>query len=110
MLAEGVESYHVDYMAMRMTFYNGAGEFVITPISYSKLPPVSRDFDVEALRDAILDSQQNGQSYRDFTSRAMAAGVQGYLVFLRGQRVTYWGRQGDQHTEWFPGAGPTDGL
>jgi hypothetical protein len=25
---------------------------------------------------------------------------------LRGQRVTYIGRQGDQHTEWFPGARP----
>jgi len=32
-------------------------------------------------------------------------GVQGYFAFLRGQRVTYLGRAGDQHTEWFPGAG-----
>lgn len=36
----------------------------------------------------------------------MAAGVQGYFAFLRGKRVTYVGRQGDQHIEWFPGAGP----
>lgn len=107
LLAEGVEYYHVDYVAMRKTFYNGAGELVITPISYSNLPPVARDFVSGALRAAILDSQRNGQTYRDFTSRAMAAGVQGYIAFLRGQRVTYWGRQGDQHTEWFPGAGPS---
>ena len=53
----------------------------------------------------IGDSQRNGQNYRDFTHRAMAAGVQGYYAFLRGRRVTYLGRQGDQHTEWFPGAG-----
>lgn len=39
----------------------------------------------------------------------MAAGVQGYFAFLRGKRVTYIGRQGDQHTEWFPGAGPKPG-
>ena len=32
--------------------------------------------------------------------------VQGYFAFLRGKRVTYWGRGGDQHTEWFPGAAP----
>jgi hypothetical protein len=25
------------------------------------------------------------------------------IAFLRGKRVTYWGRTGDQHTEWFPG-------
>jgi hypothetical protein len=36
----------------------------------------------------------------------MADGVQGYTAFLRGQCVTYWGRTGDQHTEWFPGARP----
>ncbi|MEO5915869.1 MAG: DUF1398 family protein [Luteolibacter sp.] len=105
LLAEGVEYYHVDYVAMRKTFYSGEGELVITPISYSNLPPVAREFDAAALHAAILVSQQNGQNYRDFSSRAMAAGVQGYIAFLRGQRVTYWGRQGDQHTEWFPGAG-----
>jgi len=32
--------------------------------------------------------------------------MQGYIAFLLGKHVTYWGRIGDQHTEWFPGAGP----
>ncbi len=63
-------------------------------------------FDAQALRANILDSQKNNQHYRDFSTRAMQAGVQGYIAFLRGQRVTYFGRQGDQHTEWFPGAKP----
>jgi hypothetical protein len=27
------------------------------------------------------------------------------IAFLRGKRVTCWGRTGDQHTEWFPGVG-----
>jgi uncharacterized protein YbcV (DUF1398 family) len=56
-----------------------------------------------ALRANILDSQRHNQPYREFTRRAMAGGVQGYIAFLHGQRVTYWGRTGDQHTEWFPG-------
>jgi hypothetical protein len=42
----------------------------------------------------------------EFTRRAMAGGVQGYIAFLRGKRVTYWGRTGDQHTEWSAGSGP----
>jgi uncharacterized protein YbcV (DUF1398 family) len=107
LIATGVEYYHVDYVGMRKTFYSAAGAVAVTPIPYEDLPPVAPDFNLAALRAAILDSQQNGQKYRDFTKRAMAAGVQGYIAFLRGQRVTYWGRQGDQHTEWFPGAGPT---
>src|SRR5215470_1453236 len=106
LLATGVEYYHVDYVAMRKTFYSADDEAVVTPIYYEGLPAVARDFDTARLRAAILDSQRHGQKYRDFTRRAMEAGVQGYFAFLRGKRVTYFGRQGDQHTEWFPGAGP----
>jgi hypothetical protein len=42
----------------------------------------------------------------EFTRRAMAGGVQGYIAFLRGKRISYWGRTGDQHTEWFAWSGP----
>ena len=106
LLGTGVEYYHVDYVAMRKTFYSGEGDTITTPITYEDLPPVARDFDKDKLCAAILDSQRHGQKYRDFIRRALEAGVQGYIAFLHGQRVTYWGRGGDQHTEWFPGAGP----
>ena len=105
LLTAGVEYYHVDYVALRKSFYGPGGDVVVTPITFEGLPPVAAEFDSSALRAAILDSQKNGQKFRDFTRRAMAAGVQGYHAFLRGQRVTYWGRRGDQHTEWFPGVG-----
>jgi len=108
-LTAGVEYYHVDYIMMQKTFYDAEGDTVVTPINYEGLPPVAADFNLAALRADILDSQRNGQKYRDFTRRAMAAGTQGYFAFLRGKRVTYFGRQGDQHTEWFPGAAPRPG-
>ncbi len=107
LIETGVEYYHVDYVALRKHFYSAEGDVVSTPIPNEDLPPVAADFDAGELRAAILDSQLHGQHYRDFTRRAMAAGVQGYLTFLRGKRVTYWGRGGDQHTEWFPGAAPS---
>jgi uncharacterized protein YbcV (DUF1398 family) len=99
LIAAGVEYYHVDYAGMRKTFYGPGGDAVVTPITYEDMPPVAPEFDTAGLRAAILDSQRNGQKYREFSRRAMAAGVQGYFAFLRGQRVTYWGRTGDQHTE-----------
>ena len=104
LMETGVEYYHVDFVALQKTYYSASGEIIKTPINYEGLPSVSADFNADALQMAILDSQKNGQHYRDFTARAMSAGVQGYIVFLRGQRVTYWGRNGDQHIEWFPGA------
>ncbi len=106
LLAAGVEYYHVDYVGMKKTFYGADGGMVVTPINYEGLPPVASEFSLEGIRADILDSQRNGQRYRDFTRRAMEAGVQGYFAFLRGKRVTYSGRQGEQHTEWFPGARP----
>jgi uncharacterized protein YbcV (DUF1398 family) len=106
LIAADVEYYHVDYVGCCKRFYDAAGSCVVTPITYEGLPEVAAEFDAQALRDDIRDSQQNGQHYRDFTLRAMRAGVQGYFAFLRGKRVTYLGRAGDQHTEWFPGAGP----
>jgi uncharacterized protein YbcV (DUF1398 family) len=106
LLEAGVEYYHVDYVGLRKTFYSATGEAMVTTINYEGLPPVAENFDLAAVRADILDSQRNGQKYRDFTRRAMAAGVQGYFAFLRGKRVTYFGRQGDQHIEWFPGAAP----
>jgi uncharacterized protein YbcV (DUF1398 family) len=104
LIETGVEYYHVDYVALQITYYSAPGEVIKTSINYEGLPSVAADLDLAALKAAILDSQQNGQHYKDFTMRAMSAGVQGYIAFLRGKRVTYWGRGGDNHTEWFPGA------
>lgn len=108
LISAGVEYYHVDYIGMCKQFYDCLGGRVVTPIPCEGLPPVATELDVAALRAAILDSQTRGQTWRDFSRRAMAAGVQSYFAFLRGQRVTYLGRTGDQHTEWFPGAAPRD--
>lgn len=108
LLAQGVEYYHVDYAENSFSFYSAAGSVVIVALRFEGLPSVASDFDVNALKAAILDSQQRGQRFRQFCERAMLAGVQGYFAFLRGRRVTYLGRQGDQHVEWFPGARPND--
>ena len=107
LIEAGVEYYHVDYVALQKTFYSASGGVIKTAINYQGLPPVSHDLNLELLRTAIYDSQHNGQHYREFSRRAIIAGVQGYIAFLRGQRVVYWGRSGDQHIEWFPNAKPT---
>ncbi len=109
-LAADVEYYHVDYANLRKTLYGIDGSVLVTPLNFEGLPPVAPDFDVVGLKAAIFDSQQHGQHFRDFSRRAMEAGVQGYFAFLRGKRVIYLGRQGDQHIEWFPGAAPASQI
>ena len=108
LVTEGVEYYHVDYVALQMTFYGSEDGVVIAPLIFTGFPAVSKEFNASALKAAILDSQQNGQKFTDFSVRAAKAGVAGYFAYLRGQRVIYFGRQGDRHVEWFPGSKPTD--
>lgn len=91
---------------MKKTYYSAEGDTVVTPINYERLPPIASEFSLERIRADIVDNQRNNQPYRDFTRRAMEAGVQGYFAFLRGKCVTCFGRQGDQHVEWFPDAQP----
>lgn len=108
LISQGVEYYHVDYASNSFTFYSAAGATVTAALPFEGLPSVSTEWDASALKAAIIDSQQHGQKFRQFCERAMLAGVQGYFAFLRGQRVTYLGRGGDHHVEWFPGAKPSD--
>lgn len=108
LMAEGVEYYRVDYVSLSFSFYDESGGVVVAPLAFEGLPSVASSFKAAELRAAILDSQQNGQKYRQFCARAMEAGVQSYYAFLRGKRVLYIGRDGDQHVEWFPGTKPKD--
>jgi uncharacterized protein YbcV (DUF1398 family) len=108
LIGNGVEYYFVDYASRSFTFYSAEGAVAHAPLSFEDLPAIAEDFDKVALHAAIVDSQQHGQKFRNFSERAVTAGVQSYFAFLRGQRVTYFGRQGDQHTEWFPGAKASD--
>ncbi|CAE6713521.1 MAG: DUF1398 family protein [Nitrospira sp.] len=106
LIANGVEYYHVDYALRPFSFYSATGAVVTAPLLLEGLPRISKRFDAALLKAAILDSQQHGQAFRAFCERAVTAGVHGY--FLRSKRVTYFGRQGDQHTEWFPGTRPSE--
>ncbi|ATC65568.1 DUF1398 domain-containing protein [Nibricoccus aquaticus] len=106
LLGAGVHYYQVDYVGLRKTFYGADGAVAVTPLTVEGLPTVAEFFDAPALKAAIIDSQRNGQTFRDFSRRAMSAGVQGYYAFLKGKRVMYLGRMGEQHIEWFPGSAP----
>jgi uncharacterized protein YbcV (DUF1398 family) len=107
LISNDVEYYHVDFVACSMSFYGTSGGVVVAPLLLRDLGPVAESLDGSELRAAIADSQKHGQPFAVFCARAAQAGVQGYFAFLRGKRVTYLGRQGDHHVEWFPGAQPS---
>jgi uncharacterized protein YbcV (DUF1398 family) len=101
LLAAGVERYHVDLQGVRSYHLrNGLSETVVgAPVAV----PVAERFSAADVAAAIRASQNGEIGYREFCGRIAQAGCPGYIAFLAGRRVLYYGRDGDCHVEHFPG-------
>jgi uncharacterized protein YbcV (DUF1398 family) len=103
LLDAGVESYLVDFVAGRKTYYLASGETYMDEMIL-KLDPVAEKFSGEGIVAAIRGAQADTVRYPEFVKRATAAGVIGYWAFLAGKKVIYFGRRGEMHVEEFPKA------
>ena len=108
MLVEaGFDAYAVDFRRSTRTYYMPDGEAIELPTEPTQAQVAER-FDAATIKAAIRDAQALvvGYTYKGFCAKVMAAGCAGYLVSLIGQRVLYYGRTGETHTEYFPGTQP----
>ncbi|MFO0961529.1 MAG: DUF1398 family protein [Phycisphaerales bacterium] len=100
----GVERYHADYTRCENTYYTPQGESCVVPMGCA-VAAIRERFDADAVVAAIRQAQRGEIMYPQFTRQVLAAGCVGYFVQIRGRCVQYFGRGGEMHTEWFPGAG-----
>lgn len=105
LLAAGVERYHADLIRHEKIYYwpDGSSEQVANAPTAGTPAP---DFSAAGIAEAVRGAQSGAVKYREFCERALRAGCVGYHVHIAGKRVVYYGRKGDSHTEWFPGAQP----
>jgi uncharacterized protein YbcV (DUF1398 family) len=100
----GMESYHVDFFRNELRCYTGnSGSLVASvPLVHDGVAP---EFSAEKL-DAINKRVQSGEwSFADFVREGTAkAGCAYYIVYLNGKKVRYFGRDGDEHVQHFPGS------
>ena len=88
------------------------GRPIICPTAPSKRCEVhkvggaAREFSAEGVEKAVRAIQRQQIAYREFCRLIADAGCVGYFVSLAGRRAVYYGRTGDEHVEWFPGAKP----
>jgi uncharacterized protein YbcV (DUF1398 family) len=99
----GVERYHADLVRSEKTYYLPDGESLIVPNDPVGIVP-ALEFSAAGVEMAVKAIQAGTIKYREFCKRAMSAGCVGYVVSMAGKRVVYYGRTGDSHVEWFPGA------
>ncbi len=105
LIESGFESYMVDFRRQAAAYYLPNGESVELK-THGTAIPVAAAFDAAALGAAIRDAQSlvPGYTYKGFCAKAKAAGCAGYMVSFPGKRAVYFGRTGETHTEYFPGA------
>ncbi|MBS0192283.1 MAG: DUF1398 family protein [Phycisphaerales bacterium] len=102
----GIERYHADYTRMENTFYTPNGGSCVVPMECDATP-IGESFSSEGVQAAVRQAQSGEIMYPQFTRQARAAGCVGYFVQITGKCVQYFGRKGEIHTEWFPGADRT---
>ena len=103
LIAAGFESYSIDFRLGKAFYFlpNGAA---VTLDTHKVSAEIGKDFDVEAIKAAIKEAQQQveGYTYKGFCKKTMQAGCVGYIVSFVGKRAVYFGRTGEIHIEHFP--------
>jgi uncharacterized protein YbcV (DUF1398 family) len=99
--AVGVESYHADYRRGELTYYLPRSESHVVRM-YSTVPAIADAFDVDSIRAAVRGAQGGVVKYPEFVQRTSLAGCVGYIVWIAGRHVQYYGRRGEVHVERFP--------
>lgn len=100
LLAEGVESYFIDFASGSIRCMPRATHAEKRLV---KLLEVADEFSADGLLAAIRSAQTDAIRYLEFVRQATAAGTVAYWAFLTGKKVVYFGRKGEMHVEMFPG-------
>lgn len=103
LMQAGVESYQADYRNKSATYYMPDGEAIGIELK-TPAAPIPQRFDAAALQAAIRGAQRGEVKYPQFLALSMAAGCVGYIVWIAGRHVSYFGRRGEVHIEPFPSA------
>jgi uncharacterized protein YbcV (DUF1398 family) len=103
LMKAGIERYHADYSRMENTYYTPDGGSTVVLMTHGHAP-IAYKFSVAGVESAVRQAQKGEIMYPEFTRQVLAAGCVGYFVQITGKCVQYLGRNGEIHTEWFPGA------
>jgi uncharacterized protein YbcV (DUF1398 family) len=103
--AQEVESYHVDLLRREYRFYDrgGRSQVMVVPLIHDGVAP---GFSVERLESINRRVQAGQAGYPDFVREGAAAGCAYYIVYLEGRKVRYFGRDGEESIQYFPGSAP----
>jgi uncharacterized protein YbcV (DUF1398 family) len=97
-----IELYYADLLSLDKTYYSKNESYRVVCSIKSKRE-VATAFNMDGIVDAIRQSQTGKIRYQQFLKEVMDCGVVSYMVFINGRKAIYFGRNGEQHIEKFPG-------
>jgi uncharacterized protein YbcV (DUF1398 family) len=101
LLGVGVESYLADYRDQSSAYYLSNNEALRISMEMPQVD-IAESFNEGGVILAIRGAQSDQLRYPEFLRLTMAAGCIGYMVWIAGRHVTYFGRRGEVHIEHFP--------
>jgi uncharacterized protein YbcV (DUF1398 family) len=97
----GIESYIANMLVPNKIYYAG-NEAHEVPLNLKIERKVAATFNRDNVVQAIRTIQANKIGYQEFLKRIMDAGVIFYIVFIKGRKAIYFGRNGEHYIEEFP--------
>jgi|SRR6516165_548934 len=96
--ATGVQRFHIDLIRLERICYSKDDEVYVERFFFD-LPIEKRpkEFNENGIVDAIRQIQERQIEFVEFLRRLIASGVAGYWVFIEGDRIIYYGRNGEQY-------------
>jgi uncharacterized protein YbcV (DUF1398 family) len=100
---ESVDSYHVDFLRNECRFYAKGGGSTVVQIDFIH-GGVAPEFSPEAIEAINKKVQAGAASYADFVKEGTGAGCACYAVYVNGKKARYFGRDGGEYVQLFPGS------
>lgn len=100
---ESVECYHVDFLRNECRFYTKSGDSAAVQIEFLH-NGVAPEFSPETIEAINRRVQAAAASYPDFVKEGTAAGCACYAVYVNGKKARYFGRDGGEYVQLFPGS------
>jgi uncharacterized protein YbcV (DUF1398 family) len=101
MIEAGVESYQADFRSRQTIYRLNNDETIVLNLAQLE-QTIAEDFSATGIVAAIKGAQQGVVMYPEFKRLSMQAGCIGYSVWIKGRHVSYYGRKGETHNEYFP--------
>ena len=89
LIAEDIESYHVDYVRSENTYYlpDGVSHRETVPHKFSN---PAKEFSMDKVKATIKKIQAGEINYNTFSEEIIQAGCCFYIAYLSGRRVIYF--------------------